>query len=116
MELKNIWPWTGSVAGDDLKEVNNQIRGHSQIAQDLRITTFALAMIAIALMGISYGLFGAGTLPPTALNGLGMFPYFGGIFLSFVTIGLVFSSLITLALSGIESYQKGKWSVVGDRQ
>lgn len=93
--------------------ISEQVKGHDARARDLRITAFATAMITVFILAVSYALFGLGSLPPTTLMGLGMFPALGGTFLGFLAIGTAVSSFVFLAISGVESDQKRKWKFRG---
>lgn len=73
--------------------------------RDARITAFVLGMLSLFLFALSFVFFGIGTLPPTTLMGLGMFPYLGGALLNFTALGLVFGTLVFVAISSVRSCQ-----------
>ena len=71
--------------------------------RDARITAFVLGMLSLLLFALSFVFFGLGTLPPTTLMGLGMFPYLGGALLNFTALGLVLGTLVFVAISSVRS-------------
>jgi uncharacterized membrane protein required for colicin V production len=75
-------------------------------AKDARITAIALGFLSIFLFACSCALFGLGTLSPTAFMGLGMIPYLGGTFLSFLSAGLVGGVLFFATTASIRDCQK----------
>jgi hypothetical protein len=66
-------------------------------------------LITVFLIAISCILFGVGTLSPTFLMGLGIFPYLGGALLSFVALGVLCGMFIYAAISAVRTCQKENW-------
>lgn len=95
-------------------------RGYLSLYQnkerDARITAFVLGMISIFLLAAAFVLFGLGTLSPTFLLGLGVFPYLGGAFLSFVAVGICIGMLIFFAVAAVQNCQKEQWQALWMRQ
>lgn len=93
----------------DPQVIQSKIAHCERKAQDAKITAIVLAMITLILFAISFVLFGVGTLPATTLSGLGMFYYLGGVFLSFLGLGLLGGGTVCGTLYGIRSHQKDQW-------
>jgi hypothetical protein len=74
--------------------------------RDLKITAFVLGLLALLLSAASFALFGFGTLSPTWMGGLGMFPYLGGAVLGFIAVGLVIGMGVTFAISSVKQVQQ----------
>ncbi len=77
-------------------------------ARDARITAIILSLLTLFLYASSFVLYGVGTISPTALLGLGIFPYLGGALFNFVGIGLLCGSVIFAAISGVQTCRKEK--------
>lgn len=78
-------------------------------ARDARITAIVLSMITLFLFAAAFTLYGVGTLSPTALMGLGMFPYLGGVLINFVGLGVLCGSVLFATIYGIRNCQKESW-------
>jgi len=76
--------------------------------RDARITALVLGFLTLFLFACSAILFGLGTLSPTFLMGLGIFPYFGGAVLSFIALGILCGTLVFVAIASVRSCQKKK--------
>ena len=90
---------------EDPRDIEYAKLVHAHKAQNSRITALALSMITLFLFAVSFVLFGLGTLSPTFLMGLGMFPYLGGAFLSFLGLGTLCGAIAFAALSAIRTCQ-----------
>lgn len=100
------------VAGMDLTSVRQKVVFYDAKDQDARITGIALSMISLFLFAGACVLFGMGTLPPTTLMGLGMLPYLGGAFLSFLSLGIFSGALVFGAIAAVRTCQKDQWQGV----
>lgn len=94
----------------DQKQLD-QLQKHARCARDAKITAFALAMITLFLFSLSFVLYGLGTLSPTALMGFGPFPYLGGIFFTFLGLGVLSGSLIFASVYRVRSCQIARLEV-----
>jgi NADH:ubiquinone oxidoreductase subunit 6 (subunit J) len=90
-------------------DIKNEIDHIRRKEVDFRTTAFVLVLLGLLLSAGSFVLFGLGTLSPTALNGLGIFPYLGGAVLGFVAVGIFVGAFICLVLSSVKQSQKEKW-------
>jgi hypothetical protein len=100
----------------DLQWINYNASVCDYKAHNARITAIALGFLTIFLLAGSFVLFGLGTLPPTFLMGLGVLPYLGGAFLSFVALGVLFGMLIFIALAAVRTSQKEHWQAVAKQR
>jgi|GEM_PF-4667606 hypothetical protein len=82
--------------------------------RDARITGLALGMIALLLFATACILYGVGTLPPTELMGFGMFPYLGGTFLSFLSLGVLVGAITFSVIAAVRACQIDQLSRVAD--
>ena len=104
---------------EDRQILAEKIKVYAHQERDAQITAFALGILALFLFALSFFLIGVGTLPPTLVMGLGLFPYLGGVLLSYIAIGIVCSTLIFGVIAGVRSYQKehaqGEWQRSPDK-
>ncbi len=75
-------------------------------AKNARITALVLGFISLLLFSAGYALFGMGTLSPTFLVGLGLFPYLAGALLTFIGLGLIIGMLVFVAIAAVRTSQK----------
>lgn len=90
------------------KSEYNQYRKdvHARKASDLRITAFALALLAVLMFVISLTMMGVGALPPTTIFGLGMVGTLGGMFFGLIS-GLI---LCGAAVTGVAAWIQSRRS------
>jgi Trk-type K+ transport system membrane component len=101
---------------NDLPSIEPNLTSYSNKERDARITAIVLALLSLFLLAAAFVLFGVGTLPPTAMMGLGMFSYLGGVFLGFVALGILTGSFVFVAITAVRTSQREHWQAELERQ
>jgi hypothetical protein len=97
---------TSTARGAEARLVEYKVLVYEHQERDARVTAFVLGFLALFLFGAAAILFGMGTLSPTFLMGLGMFPYLGGVILSFMSLGILCATFIYVVIASVRSCQK----------
>ncbi len=102
-------PWSSQPPILTATDIKNNLDSAQVGERDAWISALVLVFLALFFTAGASTLYGLGTLSPTSMSGLGLFPYLGGGVLGFLAVGMVLGSFIFIVLSSIRHCQKERW-------
>jgi hypothetical protein len=96
----------------DRRVAEHNILLYEHKARNARITALALCFISLFLFTAAFVLWGMGTLSPTFMMGLGIFPYLGGALLSYIALAVHIGMLAFAAIALVRTCQRDKWQAI----